>query len=84
MNPATGEVLALLPQAGREDIDRRCRGGAERVHGAVASGRPGRAAATYCCFVLPTAVDEHVEELALIEAPRYRCGGPLTRTRVIA
>ncbi|MBV9204295.1 MAG: aldehyde dehydrogenase family protein [Actinobacteria bacterium] len=76
VNPATGEVLALLPEAGRDDVDRAVQAAQEAFVGWRRVPANERAAAI---LALADRIMEHAEELAVLDV--LDNGSPIAEMR---
>jgi acyl-CoA reductase-like NAD-dependent aldehyde dehydrogenase len=67
LDPATGRVIAAVPHAGVEDVDRAVRAAREAFDDGRWTGIPA-AARTRALLAFADAIDEHADELAEIES----------------
>jgi len=76
LNPATGEVIAVVPKGSAEDVDRAVRAARAAFDGVWFDTTPGERARML--LKLADAIEEHADELASIESANV--GKPLQTT----
>ncbi|MEP9378676.1 aldehyde dehydrogenase family protein [Aquabacter sp. CN5-332] len=77
-NPATGDLLATLPEGDAEDIDRAVRAARAALEGPWGRFKPDERQAVL--LRLADLLDRHFDELALLDT--LDMGGPISRTRL--
>src|SRR5499426_2461371 len=76
-NPATGELLALVAEGDKEDIDRAVAAARKAFNGPWSKWKPAERQALL--LKLADLVEKHIEELAALDT--FDMGAPISRTR---